>query len=839
MMSDSEDDIPLKARRGKTVDFSEPLPLSSNDSSNGDEDLDYDDIESNDEVEVRADSDTDSDLPLFRARKKSRKIPFGRKRAKVDTSSFSEGSESDVPLAKKKKLTMTTFLQERRKVFPAAVAFVRPCILMSLPTLNKETANSDDSRKAVKNKTAKNKGKNPEQEAGSVDVEDFLFDLTFFVNKKTADNDDSDDPRKAVKNKKAKKKGKKPEQEAGSADEEGEQGEAEYQWWLEQNGQDSTIKWTTLEHNGPYFAPAYEAHGVKMLYDGKEIELHKDAEEVATFFAAVLGTPWAENPTFQKNFFADFQKVIAESKKSPRIAGTLKPVHIKTFSKCDFTPIADYLAREKEKRKTMTPEEKKRAKEEKAQLDATYGWAYLDGRKEKVGNFRIEPPGLFRGRGEHPKTGSLKRRVVPEQVTINCGGGLAPEPPKGHDWGKVIMDNKVTWLAMWKENVNDSIKYVFLAANSSLKGQSDLKKFEKARTLKLHVDQIREDYMQDLSHKEMVVRQIATALYFIDRLALRAGNEKGDDEADTVGCCSLRVEHITLKAPNTVIFDFLGKDSIRYYNEVEVSEKVYKNLKLFSKPPKDKDDTLFDRLTTSSVNKTLTRKMPGLTAKVFRTYNASWTFQEELKKTPENATVQEKILHYNRANRAVAVLCNHQRAVSKSHPTQIKRIKDKINQLKYECRKVKYDIIDLDPARKRSKKVMEVESDLDEEWVENYEKELAEKDAEKLAAKNEKRRKEGKTPLDRLPERKTPRTVEKLLTKLDTLKEKIQVQEMLLTDKDENKTTALSTSKINYIDPRISAAWCYKYGVPIEKIFNQSLRDKFKWALEVKGDWEF
>lgn len=39
----------------------------------------------------------------------------------------------------------------------------------------------------------------------------------------------------------------------------------------------------------------------------------------------------------------------------------------------------------------------------------------------------------------------------------------------------------------------------------------------------------------------------AVALYFIDKLALRAGNEKDADEsADTVGCCSLRVEHMSM-----------------------------------------------------------------------------------------------------------------------------------------------------------------------------------------------------------------------------------------------------------------------------------------------------
>jgi DNA topoisomerase-1 len=103
--------------------------------------------------------------------------------------------------------------------------------------------------------------------------------------------------------------------------------------------------------------------------------------------------------------------------------------------------------------------------------------------------------------------------------------------------------------------------------------------------------------MTDLKSKEMIERQRATALYLIDRFALRAGNEKGDDEADTVGCCSLRVEHITLNQPATVIFDFLGKDSIRYYNEVEVDKQVFKNLQLFQKSPKTDSDPLFDKIT--------------------------------------------------------------------------------------------------------------------------------------------------------------------------------------------------------------------------------------------------
>jgi DNA topoisomerase-1 len=78
------------------------------------------------------------------------------------------------------------------------------------------------------------------------------------------------------------------------------------------------------------------------------------------------------------------------------------------------------------------------------------------------------------------------------------------------------------------------------------------------------------------------------------------------------------------------------------------------------------------------VNKHLNQIMAGLTAKVFRTYNASYTFQEELKKTPEDATVAEKVLAYNRANREVAILCNHQRAVPKGHGQQMEKLNDKV-----------------------------------------------------------------------------------------------------------------------------------------------------------------
>ncbi|KAK2970059.1 hypothetical protein RJ640_006532 [Escallonia rubra] len=79
-------------------------------------------------------------------------------------------------------------------------------------------------------------------------------------------------------------------------------------------------------------------------------------------------------------------------------------------------------------------------------------------------------------------------------------------------WKEIRHDNTVTWLAFWNDPINPKeFKYVFLAASSSLKGQSDMKKYNKAREL------------------------------------------KDDDEADTVGCCTLKVENVEPKPPNILM----------------------------------------------------------------------------------------------------------------------------------------------------------------------------------------------------------------------------------------------------------------------------------------------
>jgi len=64
---------------------------------------------------------------------------------------------------------------------------------------------------------------------------------------------------------------------------------------------------------------------------------------------------------------------------------------------------------------------------------------------------------------------------------------------------------------------------------------------------------------------------------------------------------------------------------------------------------------------------------------VFRTYNASETMQRELDlQTKADDSVADKVLAYNRANRRVAILCNHKKTVSKTHGAAMEKVNDKV-----------------------------------------------------------------------------------------------------------------------------------------------------------------
>lgn len=530
-------------------------------------------------------------------------------------------------------------------------------------------------------------------------------------------------------------------------------------------------KWKTLKHDGVLFPPNYVKHNIPIIYDRKQIILDNDAEEYATIYAKYTKTDYVKNNKFNKNFWNDWKEYLG------------KDSIIKSLEKCDFSLIIKHLEGIKKETNEKSKEDKELTKKKREEIENKYKIAIVDGVEQPVGNFRIEPPSIFIGRGNHPKIGKIKRRLYPEDVTINIGRGEPiPEIPeflKGHKWGNIIHNNNVEWLASWKDSINDKTKYVWLGSQSNLKIKNDIEKFNLAKKLKKKIKNIREINLVNMKSSDIKVKQIATALYFIEKFALRVGNEKGDDEADTVGVTSLRVEHIDLLEDGVIKLDFLGKDSVRYLNKVRVEPIVLENIKEFIKG-KDSTDKIFDRITTTELNKYLQDFMNDLTAKVFRTFGASYLFQKELNKINEKYKTYdkpdkiEKILdEFNVANAKVAILCNHQKKVAKTFDNQMDKIKTNLSAMKKKLNKLK-----------------------------------------KSNVKNK-------------------------TDKITKLKEKIKKIKFKKELKLELKNISLETSKINYIDPRITVSFMKKNNIDVNKLFSKKLQDKFKWAFEVDENYNF
>lgn len=362
----------------------------------------------------------------------------------------------------------------------------------------------------------------------------------------------------------------------------------------------------------------------------------------------------------------------------------------------------------------------------------------------------------------------------------------------GHSWKSVISNNEVTWLGHFKDEGKDNagVKYMFLGAESTLKADNDQKKYEKARKLKQNIDKIRQNYLMKMKSKDEKTAQLATATYLIDKLALRVGNEKSEDEADTVGCCSLRVEHIKIEPDNKITLDFLGKDSMRFFQTVEIIPEAHAAIERFLKSKKPEED-LFHLINASRLNEYLKELMPELSAKVFRTYNASITLQNELNKEEEiPSELEEKSKFYKQANRQVAILCNHQKAVPKNFDEQVKKMEEKLDE--------------------RKKKLSQLEKH------------------KKALKKNQES-----------SDKNMPKSVSACETAIQKAKKTIAGEEDKINEKVENKNIALSTSKINYMDPRISVTWCKNHEVPIEKVFEKTLRQKFHWAMTIEPEWRF
>ena len=424
--------------------------------------------------------------------------------------------------------------------------------------------------------------------------------------------------------------------------------------------------WKTLSHNGVNFPDHYHPEGLRVTVKGKDVALGPLAEEMAYAFAKKKDTPYVQDPLFRSNFMEGFAMELPASCRGA------------TFEDLDLGTLYRKVDAEKAEKERMSKDEKKALaasrKGRRESLKARFGKAVVDGKEVDIANWLVEPPGLFMGRGQHPLRGKWKPRVKPSDVILNLGEGA--EVPAG-EWKEVVNDHNSMWMAKWVDKLTGKEKYVWLHESSPIQQSRSKAKYDNARKVGANLQKIRSRILKELDSKDGRSRQVATVCYLIDTLGMRVGDEKDEDEADTVGASTLRVEHVGLQG-NLAEFNFLGKDSVSWHKSEELPTSVVRNLREFTSGKKPEDE-IFHNVTSSMVNQFLSSVVPGATAKVFRTYHATAKAKEALgSRDMREADDLDKLYHAKEANLQAAVFCNHQRTPPKTWEQSLEKRKQKL-----------------------------------------------------------------------------------------------------------------------------------------------------------------
>merc|ERR1719171_2762807 len=117
----------------------------------------------------------------------------------------------------------------------------------------------------------------------------------------------------------------------------------------------------------------YKPHGVPIVYEGREIVLNPEAEEVATHFAQTIGSPYDGKERFMQNAWEALQAKLPPD------------TPIKRFKDIDFSKIRDKLNAEREMRAERGKEEKEEEAMQNKAKAAPYIYALVNGFREKVG----------------------------------------------------------------------------------------------------------------------------------------------------------------------------------------------------------------------------------------------------------------------------------------------------------------------------------------------------------------------------------------------------------------------------------------------------------------------
>ena len=584
-----------------------------------------------------------------------------------------------------------------------------------------------------------------------------------------------------------------------------------------------------LHHSGVMVPPKYKGQGLSVKVRGEAIALTDEQEERAMAWAKKIGTPYVEDPVFAENFHEDFSEILG----------------IKVLpGDVDYSDVLKVVLDEREWRANLSREKRKAlAAERKAVREANkekYGWATVDGVRMEIGNYTVEPSSIFMGRGKHPMRGKWKEGPRHEDIELN----LSKDAPIPQGNWKGTVELNTMWIARWRDRLSGKMKYVWPSDASHLKQAKDIEKFDRARELRKVLPRIKRHIAGNLGHEDIRRRKTATVTFLIDHCKFRVGDEKDEEEADTVGASTLRPEHVSFNGDGTVTFDFLGKDSVRQTLCVEVPDQVIMNLKEFST---EADTPLFEGVDSKRVSDFLDEVKAGLSSKVFRTHYTSTAVDAKLKRArvaPEEPDYVKKHAA-TMANLEAARVCNHKRTIPRTWESSLQKKRDR---LKARRAKAKENLIKLRQRRIDTEKKFN-------ERHENYELKLQEhkdKLAEYLQQLEEKekqgrsvmglkkriasKRKAIRTQRERIRKLKathaqrmaklreqTARTKERDRAAIDKLRLQIRAQQ-------ETRDYNLGTSLKSYIDPRIYYDWSRRVDYDWRKYYPKTLQRKFSWV---------
>lgn len=541
-----------------------------------------------------------------------------------------------------------------------------------------------------------------------------------------------------------------------------------------------------MEHNGPVFPKQFEHEPVEYkgaILSGLPLEMMWCCTKYYL-------SDYYKNKTFKNNFFKCFKY---EAKKANiKVEKTLS----------DYEDLFMTLSSEQViiKATTKRNTNKQEQEQERLALKEKYGYAIIDGERQPIGAFVVEPASIFIGRGDSPTIGLWKYQATEKDVTINC----TSNPPKGN-WKAV--EANLSNFAVFSYDINlgnvTTLRKDIRPTYSSSVGQTqDKDKFERALNLAKNWKKVGKFIESTIdTTTDMKRLQIAMITWMIQNTCIRVGGEKDTNKsADTVGASTLRKKELGVASPNSIILSFLGKDSILYENTVEkVPSRMVSWLESRLSQIGD-EDRIFD-VSTTEINEFIKEVVPDCSAKMFRPALGTKILVEELlkQKADKSQTLAQKKNAFIQANIKTAELLNHKKAVAKGYKDQVSKLKSR-------------------------------QTDLKEKY-----QDTKKATADKISAY--------KTAIANLPERCTARKeqllekIRKEKEKLEKAKDRVSNQKSKIALKEQTKEIATGTSLGSYIDPQVVVSWAKSIELPIESLYSKTILSRFSWALDTEGDY--